>query len=942
MTDYPKKLIEVALPLDDINRHSVKEKNPFLKNHPRSLHLWWARRPLTAARSILFSQLVNDPGGKRGYFPGMTKEKTRQEREKLFDIIRELVKWENLNNEDLLEKARSEIIKSWEATCEITGESPTPLPSVLDPFSGGYAIPLESQRLGLFPIGTDLNPVAVTIGKALIEIPPIFLNRQPTGPQLAGGTQKSLLGQLNGTEGLVEDIKRYGALLSKMAKEKIGHYYPNINLPKELGGGESPVMAWIWAKTVFCQNPACGAEVPLIRSFELSVKKGSKARIEPIIDDTSPPRVNFKVYMDEKPALKGNVSRGGVICLCCNTPMPLKDVRNIGKAQQIGRRLIAIVCKTKKGRVYLSPDINHEKIAKKASPEIYPNTSLPDKALGFRVQQYGVTTHKQLFTNRQLLVLGTLFGLLEEIHSEVLSNAKSAGLEEGSRLANEGTDALAYADAIVIYLSLSISQYTRYHCMTAVWNKKNQNIAHAFGRQAIPMTWDFPESNPFEGPLTIETAVQWVRSALKNTNPKIKGLAKQKNANTTDEEFGNVIISTDPPYYDNVGYADLSDFFYVWLRLGLKNILPDLYSTMTVPKAEELVAEPFRHLNKKKAELFFMKGMVGAIQNMAKISHPAYPVTIYYAFKQSESNSKGTASTGWESFLEAVISAEFIITGTWPINTEDSTRLRGQNSNALASSIVLVCRKRSKNALTVSRKQFLRELDETLPDALEEMIGGTEGTSPIAPVDLAQAAIGPGMAVFSKYEAVLEADGSPMSIHNGLIFINKTIDEYFSKAESDMDSDTRFCVNWFLQYGFATGLFGEADVLARAKGTTVDGAAQAGVVASRAGKVRLLRKDEYPENWDPSTDKRIPIWEACHHLCRALKTSETEAGSLLAKMPEKGEAIRQLAYRLYTQCERKGWAEDARIYNELITSWPAILEESRKIGHRGSQMGMFE
>jgi putative DNA methylase len=492
-----------------------------------------------------------------------------------------------------------------------------------------------------------------------------------------------------------------------------------------------------------------------------------------------------------------------------------------------------------------------------------------------------------------------------------------------------------------VYLAFAVDRCCDFNNSLTGWRPGNEKIMGLFNRQAIPMVWDYGEAN---------ILANVVGGFITNINYQVKCIGKvpavghgySKQEDAVFCSLPGCIISTDPPYYDNIGYADLSDFFYVWLRRSLKNIFPDIFATMLVPKEPELVATPYRHGSKDKAEKFFMDGMTQAIINMSKNSHPAFPVTIYYAFKQSETKKKGTASSGWETFLDAVKIAGFSITGTWPMRSEQSTRMVGMGTNALASSIVLVCRKRSQNAPTISRKQFLRELDNTLPEALEEMIGGAEGISPIAPVDLAQAAIGPGMAVFSRYEAVLEADGSPMTVHNALILINKSIDEYFSQAESDMDSDTRFCVDWFLQYGFAAGQFGEADVLARAKGTTVDGVTQAGVLESGGGKVRLLRKDEYPADWDPATDTRVPVWEACHHLCRALGESETAAGTLLARMPEKGEPVRQLAYRLYTQCERKGWAEDARVYNELITSWQAILEVSRQAGESGTQMNLFE
>ncbi len=933
----PKKLIEVALPVDEINEASVKEKNPFLKGHPRALHLWWARRPLAAARSILFAQLVNDPGRDRGHYPGMTKEKASVERERLFDIIRELSKWENIDNQDLLETAKNEINKSWIETCKLNGWEVSEHPGVLDPFSGGHAIPIEAQRLGLKPYGADLNPVAITLGKALIEIPGKFKDFKAISQ--SSTCQKKLFSDTEPNSNLKNDILEYGKRWSEKIRQELCPLYPEAQLGSEYGSVRAPVMAWLWAKEATCTNPACGAKIPLIRSLELSVKKGSQARIEVDIDrESSPNKANFNVKMDGLKAESGNVNRRGVTCFCCNSVIQLKEIRKQGKNGALSQKLIGMVCIHNKKRIYVSPQPQQENIGKEVVADLYPTSKLPDKALGFRVQEYGITEHQQLFTGRQLNALATAIKLVSVIKQQAYEDAISKGYLAGESIESGGSGALAFSEAIGLYLSLSVSQYTRYHCKNAVWNKKNQNIAHAFGRQAIPMTWDFPESNPLIGPLTFETAVGWVASSLTNIASNTLGASNQRDAQNPKDNIRNVVISTDPPYYDNVGYADLSDFFYVWLRLGLKDTFPSLYSTITVPKADELVAEPFRHFSKDNAEKFFLSGMTSAMSNMAEISHPAFPLTIYYAFKQSESSESGTASTGWETFLQAVIDSGLLITGTWPINTEDATRLRSQNSNALASSIVLVCRARINPLNAVTRREFQKELREEMPEALEAMIGGSAGASPISPVDLAQAAIGPGMAIFSKYEAVLNQDGSRTSVHDALILINRAITDYLNPDSGNFDNDTLFCDDWFSQYGWGQGQFGEADTLARAKGTSVDGVRDAGVIESGGGKVRLLKWSEYLTDWDPKTDTRTPVWEACHQLIKALSESgEAGAGALLARMPDQSEPIRQLAYHLYTLCERKKWADDARAYNELIGAWSAIVSESLEVGHKDTQ-----
>jgi len=947
--NYPKKLIEVALPLDDINKASAYEKLPGIGAHPRGIHHWWARRPFGAARAIIFAQLVNDPGGKRGYgaYKGQTKEDAQREREKLFEIVRKLADWKESDNKEVLDQAKEEIKKSWRETCEITGDDPDKMPPFLDPFAGGGAIPLEAQRLGLESHASDLNPVAVMINKAMIEIPPKFAGKKPVGPEVKGPKQKKThKNDWSGARGLAEDVRRYGHWMQEEAFKRIGHLYPQVKLPEELGGSEATVIAWLWARTVRSPNPAFNdVQVPLIKSFFLSTKKGKEVYIQPLIEGSSYRFivVNGKPADPEEVKLGTKLSRGANFrCLLSNTPIAPEYIKSEGKAGRMDVRLMAVVAKGSKRRIYITPTLEMEKIAKQVEPEWQPQEKLNFEPRAIWCPAYGLERYSDLFTYRQLVALSTLSDLISDARARVIDDAKKVGWTDDNIGLNEGgRSATAYGDALALYLAFAVDRCTDFNNSLTGWNPSNEKIMHLFNRQGIPMVWDFGEANILANVVGgFITNINYQVKCIEKVPAVSEGYCKQDDAVSCSLQ--NCIISTDPPYYDNIGYADLSDFFYVWLRHSLKEIFPDIFSTMLVPKEPELVATPYRHGSKEKAEIFFMKGMTKAINNMAINGHPALPVTIYYAFKQSEIKKQGIASVGWETFLEAIKKAGFAITGTWPMRSEQATRMVGMGTNALASSIVLVCRKRTQDALTISRKQFLNELDDTLPKALEEMIGGTEGASPIAPVDLAQAAIGPGMGVFSQYQAVLEADGSPMSIHNGLILINKTIDEYFSQAESDMDSDTRFCVDWFLQYGFATGQFGEADVLARAKGTTVDDVELAGIVESGAGKVRLLRKDEYPEEWDPTTDKRTPIWEACHHLCRALKTSETEAGFLLAKMPEKGEPIRQLAYRLYTQCERKGWAEDARVYNELITSWAAILEESRKTGHRGTQMDLFD
>lgn len=940
----PKKLIEVALPLDDINEAAAKEKS-IRHGHPSTLHLWWARRPLAAARAVIFAQMVNDPGGERGYYAGKTKQQANHERERLFDIMRRLVKWENTNNKAVLAEARAEILKSWHETCELNkgkpGFNPDALPSLHDPFAGGGAIPLEAQRLGLDSFASDLNPVAVLINKAMIEIPPRFAGRAPVGPRQSKERQGNLAQDWSGSKGLAEDVRRYGAWMREMAYRELESLYPKVRLPKEDGGGEATVIAWLWARTVRSPNPAYShVEVPLTSSFILYNKSGKEAYIHPVVNGDE---YYFEVKRGIPPASAKNGTKGArganFSCLLSGSPIESQYIRAEAQAGRMGAKLLAIVAEGKSGRVYVSPSDEQEKVALRAKPEWQPDLRVTTPCHDVdRLPMYGMYTWGDAFTKRQLVSLNVFSNLIKDVREKVLNDCLAAEwTDDGKGIAYSGTGATAYADAIATYLSMTVSKITSYHCTLGVWRANEGKTGRAFGRHSIPMVWDFPESNPFAGAGgDFEGATSDCAKVIASLDARSHGEVSQEACQLL-QVSNNVfrVISTDPPYYDNVAYAELSDFFYVWLRRTLRTIYPGLFSTVAVPKTEELVAMPDRHKSRDAAEIFFLDGMTEAMRRLSERAHPAFPTTIYYAFKQSDTTEAGTGNTGWETFLEAVIRAGFAITGTWPMRTEQSAALKAK-INSLASSIILVCRKRDVDAPTVSRKDFLRELREVLPGALDDMLNGGEGRAPIAPVDLSQAVIGPGMAVFSKYKAVLEADGTPMTVQAAMTLINRFLDD-----GEDFDQDTRFCLGWFQQYGWATGQFGTADVLARSKGTSVDHIANAGVIESGAGRVRLLKIPEYPAGWDPRRDVNMPVWEALHHLIKALAERGVDAaGELTAKMPDRVDAIRQLAYRLYTLCERKGWAEDARAYNTIITSWSQVDEASQSVGHRGSQITM--
>lgn len=955
----PKKLIEVALPLDAINEACAHEKQPGIGAHPRGIHLWWARRPLAAARSVIFAQMVNDPGYQQGdgFKFGVNKEKAAIERDRLFKIIEDLVKWENTNNEEVLSRARAEIVRSWRETCELNKDhpqaaelfNPENLPAFHDPFAGGGALPLEAQRLGLESYASDLNPVAVTINKAMIEIPPKFVDNPPVGPRLKEDKQAKLSEDWSGSKGLAEDVRRYGSWIQNQAKERIGHVYPQIEISHQIVterpdlkmylGKKLNITAWLWARTVKSPNPVFNdIDVPLISSYILSSKSGKEAYIEPKISGNS---YKFDVNIGVAP---DNFSQGTKLarganfeCIISKTPIEPKYIKNEAQHGRMGTKLIAVIAEGVRGKVFLAPDIDQEKLAKNIETFWSPEVEISGSSQYLGIKPYGITKFSELFTSRELFVLATLSDLVLEAISVAEADAIKSGFRDDNiGIDSGGTGAKAYSEAIGVYLSFSVDRLVDYGSTISTWKPSGEQVMQTFKRQAIAMTWDFPESN-----LLNEKAICWLKAVSYTANNldvigKLKSLksgvclqADAQNQSISSKK----VISTDPPYYDNVPYSDLSDFFYVWLRRCLKQVYPSLYATISSPKHEELVAFAYRHKDGKHgAEAFFLDGMTSAMHNLAEQSHPAFPVTIYYAFKQSDTNdASDTTNTGWDTFLAAVIQAGFMITGTWPMRTELNNRIRSSSSNALASSVVLVCKKRDSYAHKVTRREFLRELNGSLPQALLDMTRGGVN-SPVAPVDLSQAIIGPGMAIFSQYAAVLEADGKPMSVRTALQLINR----FF--AEDDFDHDTQFCLHWFDSVGWASGKFGDADVLARAKGTSVGGLVEAGVAESSGGNLRLLRWAELPKDWSPETDTRLPIWEALHHLIRALnQDGETSAGSLLARIPGRAESIRALAYRLYTLCERKGWAEEARAYNELVSAWNGIELASQDTGVVGSQ-----
>ena len=1000
-----KKLIEVALPLEAINAASAREKS-IRHGHPSTLHLWWARRPLAAARAVIFSQMVDDPSAyvdtlrfdpkllrkaegllkgrhkiwqeattflakakasginapEAGPEPKLDAILAEIERQRLFRIIEDLVLWENTTNEEVLQRAREEIWQSWRRTCAENAGHPRAkelfdrhkLPAFHDPFAGGGALPLEAQRLGLESYASDLNPVAVLINKAMIEIPPKFAGRPPVNPD----SRKGQLGTKTwrGAQGLAEDVRYYGQWMRAEAEKRIGHLYPKIEVTaamakdrpdlKPLVGEKLIVIAWLWARTVKSPNPAFrNVDVPLASTFMLSTKPGKEAWVDPVIEDGGY-RFTVKVGKPKNVAAATNgtkLARGAnFACVMSGTPMAGDYVKAEGKAGRMGARLMGIVAESERGRVYLSPTSDQEKAAQKAKPEWRPEGAFVEDARAFTPFIYGLGEWQKLFTERQLVALTTFSDIVGEVIECVRRDALATSRSDDVRsLANSGVGASAYAESVGMYLAFALSKVANIGSTLASWMSDRGAFRETFARQALAMVWDYAEANPFaDAGGSLGTALAKGAMAIDAFPSTTFGMASQLDASTQTLTSAKV-VSTDPPYYDNVPYADLSDFFYVWLRRSLRSVFPDLFATLAVPKAEELVATSYRHGGRAKAEAFFLAGMTSAMHRLTEQAHPSFPVTIYYAFKQAESGENtGTASTGWETFLDAVIRAGFAISGTWPMRTEGAGRIRATDSNALASSIILVCRTRAADAPTATRREFVAALQRELPDALRHLQAGN-----IAPVDLAQAAIGPGMAVFTRYAQVLDAQGHAMRVREALALINETLDTALAEQEGDFDPDSRWALAWFEQFGFEEGEFGVANVLATAKATSVDGLKKAGILVSGHGKVRLLKSEELPIDWDPATDTRLTNWETVHHLIRVLTSGgEGAAAKLVTKLSVKAEPARELAYRLYTLCERKKRAVDALAYNGLVQSWPELLRLAEDGGKAkmAEQVTMFE
>lgn len=896
------KLIEVAMPLMAINEAAAAEGSIGARPHPKNLHRWWARRPLSAARAVLWASLVDDPSGRSD----LTLEEQVVERQRLFGILERLLTWDVDHDEDVVVAASEEVRKCF----------PDGVPLVVDPFGGGGAIPLEAQRLGLSVVTGDLNPVAVLVQRAMMEIPGRFLNRPPVHPSL-----RSEMGYWTATDGLAADIEAYGKWMQDLALERIGHHYPSATAPD--GERVTPI-AWIWARTVRSPDPAWDSHVPLVSSWLLSNKSGKPAVwIEPVIDKDSR-TITYKVRQGGKPSSMRTIKQGNAVCLATGATIPGPYIKEEGRAGRLGQVMLAVVAEGAGGRVFAEVSPDDEDSARVDQLPWIPEGSNPEKLTGGTVYTYGIDRWAKMFTNRQLLALTTFSDLLEDLFVRCRRDAEEAGIPlDDTPLREGGSGAQAYAEAIVTYMAFVIDKCSDFWSSICGWNSQNEQVRNVFARQAIPMAWDFAEVNPFSGRLgswaaQLNNLTRAVRSTL--------GLGlfgdvevRQRDARAQLQSLDSVIVSTDPPYYDNISYADLSDFFFVWLRKNLSEIWPDECATIATPKNDELIANQHRAGSREEAEAYFESGMAEFMAEVARVQHRAAPATVYYAYKATESLDGAIYSTGWSSFLQGVVDAGLTVRATWPLRTERRGRMISVGANALASSIVLVCRPREDSAQLATRAEFVAALRAELPEAVRLLQSGN-----IAPVDIPQSTIGPGIGVFSRYVRVVESDGSRMPVAVALTLISDVLGEILDGEESEMDADSRFALTWYAHFGYNPSSSGDADGMARAKNTSLAGVVEAGIGEARAGKFRLLERLELAKGWSPLEDKRPTVWEAAQHLIAALERSESEAAELLRKLGGYGERARVLAYLLFKKATDKGWAEEAGAYNGLIIAWPAL------------------
>ena len=913
---YRKKLIEVALPLPEINDASAYDKMPGIGPHPKGIHHWWARLPLPTARAVLFASVVTDPSDDPAW-KNKSEAEQDTERERLFGIIRKMMGKKLHEHPEVYAEARAEMLKHCDGK----------LPPVLDPFAGGGSIPLEAARLGFEAHAADLNPVAVLLNKCNLELAPRWAGHSPVNPQARVEHTRGHV--WNGTHGLADDVRYYGRLIRQHAQEKIGYLYPKVRLPKEYGGGEADVIAWLWARTVECLNPACSARMPMVRSFWLAQKKPTFVYAKPVMD-AHEKTVRFEPCTSGEPE-KETTSGKGARCLFCGTFIGKPDLRRVASERGVGSVPLAVVADGPRGRLYLPSDVTkQQEIDRPDVTEV--DQPMTNDRRWFSPPLYGLPNFIDLFTPRQLTALAFLSDAVRAVRTDVIEHATEGGMSKA--------DAESYTTTVCTFLALAVDRTTDFNNVLARWSSSNQKVMNLFGRQAIPMVWDFAEANTLGDSVGAwSTCSEYVADCVEvlGAGNRVQGQAVQFDAAQGNSVRNDLLVSTDPPYYDNIGYAALSDFFYVWLRRTVGDLHRPLCDTVLVPKMPELTASPERFEgDKEKAKEHFESGFRRTFTQLRERLDERFPLTVYYAFKQEDeesgsggdsesSNGSINLTTGWETLLEALISSGFTITATWPVRASQAWRMVSMGTNALASYIVLACRPRPVDAPRAGRNAFVAELKRELPSALRHLQQGN-----VAPVDFAQAAIGPGMAVFSKYSAVLESNGKPMTVRTALALINGIKDEMLGEAVEELDKDTRWAVTWLSGTGFEWGEAGQANLLANAQATAVNGLVAARIVEVKGNQVRLFRPEELPSDWD----KHPTVWGIAHQLVRVYvheKKGDPVTAALLRKLGSKADVARDLAYKLFTVCENKKWSKEAQAYNALVMGWPELTRLAREV-----------
>ena len=896
-----KKLIEVAVPLDAINKGCESDKNR-KTGHIRNVHKWFAPMPLPAWRTLLLASVIDDPG------TDLPKNEAASVRKTYFDLLRRLAELDAYKDANLMAKTR-EFLRHHLGTDE--------MPTVVDPFCGGGSTIVEAQRLRFPVLAADLNPIPVIVTTALCRLPQLLGQLGPINP--THRDRQKLVRTLRPMGGVEEDVRYYARLIQDSAWERLAHMY-------SFAQSGQTVAAWRWAWCVRSPDPAFqDVLTPLVTNWRITGKKQGSVSISPSIEKG---RIRYQITRSPNSPVQ-TAGAHELRCLFSNRPIPNDHVRAEGKAGRLEKHLLCVVAQGAHGqRQYFPPSVEQIRAALVQSDIELPNLSMPERALGFRVQGYGIDSYSKLFTHRQGAAVATFADLVASIHQDIERDALEAGLgNDGTTLQDGGQGARAYADGITTILALCVDRLALCNNVLVQWfidpRSGGGKATPAFRMQTLSMVWDFVETNPFAqsvggwtGPV-VESVLKGFSLVDTESHP---ARVFQLDARSIGRILPrNALIATDPPYYANIGYADLSDFFYVWLRRSLRAVYPSVLTTIGAPKAGELIANPFRHADGSiGADEYFRRGFTAVFEELMSRTDAKFPILVMYALKQAESGKR--QATGWEVFLDGLIASGLSIVATWPIRTTTATRTRGLDSNALASAICVVCRPRDLHAGTASRQEFVSALNSSLPLAVECL-----QQSNIAPVDLVQSAIGPGMAVFSRYDRVLNASGTPLSVRDALALINQTLDSTLAEQECEFDADSRWALAWFEQHGFDAGDYGVAETLSKAKNTSVGGMVSAGILVSRGGKVRLLRPKELPSSWDPATDSRLTAWEMVHHLVRILESDgEAAAGTLASSLGGAAEIARELCYRLYTVCERRKRAADALSYNGLVQSWPEI------------------